>query len=676
MNTIIAILILSTLTNQTLISYGAGLKVLTMDEAVMLALKNSPELIDNSAELVKKEIELKQANEAIRDIRKKESTVRFSLLFNIQFPEEHGLPKEIDLQMKVPTIQSDIRELKKKKEYLRLSVKTQTELIYMDTLLEMGNVEYLTKTLENNKKTLERIEKAYKLGQASKNDVDFLKKEVETTEKQLRTAIMNFENKKEKLSERIGLNIKTGYEFDKTFSFLSIERNNLQSIIDYAVAKDFDLYRATEDRKVAEIKVENLRGIYTNRWGSMVGVIEQELKKNGQLDYEDFLRKYHKGLDNIADPWKGSYKINLLFFTIKIPKEWFMKEYSGLRYFEDEKYALFVAVIDRDKAVKTEENTRKELIQKVKDSYNTLKTLEIAYLDSKAQIPELKKKYENALKKNKLGELSFGELESIKKEAEQGETTAFNNLIEYNKSLSTFNEVTSGFIDQLKKGKIGFDRNDYASGDSFADQGDEEEVTKPEWFINTPLADYKWTFGVKLPKEIKATHFVLLTKDNLQIGEKTDINATLSHVPITYNDSTLLVVELYNEDKKVYRAYIDGGQYGGELELEPVEESNTIEEEKKEEDIIGTWDIQEVHKGLVSSLGININDKDLATHYEVYGQDSNQIGERTAIGEKIHHLPIVFSDIQSIEIKLFKDDEPAGEAYLEEKDGQKLLKIR
>lgn len=672
---IAAALILMILQNQIWISYGANAKTLTMQESVMLALKNSPELIENSAELVKKEIELKQAREAIRDIRRKESTVRFSLLFNIEFPEEHGLPKEIDLQMKVPTLQSDIRELTKKKEDIRLAVKTQTELIYMDVLLEMDNVEFLKKTYENNKKTLQRIDKAYKLGEASKKDVEFLEKEVGTSEKQLRTAIMNFENKKEKLSERIGLNVKTGYTFDKTFSFLSIERSELESIINYTVAHDFDLYRVMEDRKVAETKVENLRGIYTNRWGSMVGVIEQELNKKGQLDYEDFLRKYHKGLDNIANPWEGSYKINLLFFSIKIPKEWFMLEYSGLRYFEDEKYALFVSVIEKDKAIKTEENTRKELIQKVKDSYNTLKTLEIAYLDSKDQIEELKKKYEAAQRENKIGELSFSELESVKSEAEQGETTVFNNLIEYNKSLSTFNEVTCGLIDQYKKGKLGFDRNEYASGDSFAEEVESEETTKPEWYINTILSEYKWSFGVKLPESYGITHFVLLTKDNMQIGEKTEVSSTLSHVPITYSDSTLLIVELYKEDKKIYRAYIDGGQYGGELELEAIGEEIKKDEDANIEDEIGSWEIQEVQKGLVSSISIHLKDSKLATHYELFGQDSNQIGERVAINEKIYHLPLVFSDIKNLEIKLYKDDEIAGEALLEEKDGNKILKI-
>ena len=141
-------------------------------------------------------------------------------------------------------------------------------------------------------------------------------------------------------------------------------------------------------------------------------------------------------------------------------------------------------------------------------------------------------------------------------------------------------------------------------------------------------------FWGKAAESYGITHFVLLTKDNMQIGEKTEVSSTLSHVPITYSDSTLLIVELYKEDKKIYRAYIDGGQYGGELELEAIGEEIKKDEDANIEDEIGSWEIQEVQKGLVSSISIHLKDSKLATHYELFGQDSNQIGERVAINEK------------------------------------------
>ena len=98
----------------------AASRKLTIDEVRKLSQENSEGLQSVIIDKIKKEIELKQAYDGIRDIRKKESTVRFSLLFNIKFPEKHGMPKEIELIMKVPTIQNEITVLDKQKPYEKL----------------------------------------------------------------------------------------------------------------------------------------------------------------------------------------------------------------------------------------------------------------------------------------------------------------------------------------------------------------------------------------------------------------------------------------------------------------------------------------------------------------------------------------------------------------------------
>ena len=67
--------------------------MLTLQDIRTLAIENSTGLQNTKIDLVKKQIELRQAKEGIADIIKKESTIRFSLLFNIKFPEKHGMPK-------------------------------------------------------------------------------------------------------------------------------------------------------------------------------------------------------------------------------------------------------------------------------------------------------------------------------------------------------------------------------------------------------------------------------------------------------------------------------------------------------------------------------------------------------------------------------------------------------
>ncbi len=82
---------------------------ISLDKAIQLAIHNSDALEEIKLDLLKKIIwKRQQAVEGLRDIRKKESTVRFSLLFSISFPEKHAMPKEIELIMKIPKIDHEI----------------------------------------------------------------------------------------------------------------------------------------------------------------------------------------------------------------------------------------------------------------------------------------------------------------------------------------------------------------------------------------------------------------------------------------------------------------------------------------------------------------------------------------------------------------------------------------
>lgn len=104
--------------------------MLTLQDIRTLAIENSTGLQNTKIDLVKKQIELRQAKEGIADIIKKESTIRFSLLFNIKFPEKHGMPKEIELLTKIPEIENDIKVLNEKKNSEALKSQTTAEQAY------------------------------------------------------------------------------------------------------------------------------------------------------------------------------------------------------------------------------------------------------------------------------------------------------------------------------------------------------------------------------------------------------------------------------------------------------------------------------------------------------------------------------------------------------------------
>ena len=201
------ILLVCTLFSETSILVYAKQRNFTIDNIIDMAIKNSEGAQSATVEKIKKEIELQQAKDGIRDIRKSESTVRFSLLFNIKFPESHGMPKEIELVTKVPQIQSEIAILKKQIEYEKLNSSLQAQLTFYDVLQLEYEVQFYQERLEDSKKLLKSIEVKFKTGNGKKEDVDYIKGLVKEYESGLNNAITSLDRKKEKLGDLIGISV-------------------------------------------------------------------------------------------------------------------------------------------------------------------------------------------------------------------------------------------------------------------------------------------------------------------------------------------------------------------------------------------------------------------------------------------------------------------------------------
>lgn len=583
------VLLVCTLFSETSILVYAKQRNYTVDNVIDMAMEHSEGAQSATIEKIKKEIELKQAKDAIKDIRKNESTIRFSLLFNIKFPESHGMPKEIELVTKVPQIQTEIAILKEQIEYEKLNSSLQSQLAFYDVLQLEYEVKFYEQRLEDSKKLLETTEAKFKTGNGKKEDVDYIKGLVKEYESGLNSAITSLDRKKEKLGDFIGVDVRVGYTFTEYLPEANITRSQLTEIISYAKENDFNLYKATQDRKYAEKEVEEVLSVYRSKYAKYIGDIEAYIKANEgkTMDYDVFIQKYNHALTQIDSPWNGVYVINLLFFKIKIPKEWFKGTYSGTRYMEDEKYALFISLVDRDKARTEEKNVEKALVSSIKDSYETLKQMENAYSSAKESLENTEKSYEVALKENKLGLTTFSTLESMRTGMYEAQRSLYEMQIEYAKALANFDFITSGYVSQLLEGSESVE-GDYEAGSTFADEFGEESKNAigATWYIKTSASDYKFTFGVSVPSEYDVNYYELYY-GNMLIGSRMKTSKTLTHLALTYEDSSKLCLKLYKDTKLKYIAYFDGGDYGGELQLQKAE--NAISPLEEENIAVGQW---------------------------------------------------------------------------------------
>jgi hypothetical protein len=643
---------------QTVSIFGAS--TLDIETAKKLAVETSSDLQNVKIDRIKKQIELQQAKDGIRDTRKKDSTIRFSLLINIEFPTGHGMPKEIELIMKVPRIQNEITVLKKQEPYETLKAQTNAEQAYYDVLLEQHNLGDIEDRLADTKQVLTDVEAKYKMGKGKKTDVDFVETQLKDLETAQQKSAANLDVKLKKLGSLVGKEVRYGYQFPEYFPEINLERSQLTTITEYAKANDFELFKTIQARKLAERDTEEILQIYKSKYGQYIQDIEAYIRYNEgkTMDYDEFIRMHNHALTRIDSPWQGNYVINLLFFKIYIPKEWFKGEYSGTRYMEDQKYALFVSLTERDKARKAEKDAIAALEDTIYNAYSNLKQMESAYSTAKESLDTAKKDYEEQIKQNKMGLVAFADLESSRQAFYTKQNGLYEMKMEYAKALSNFNLTTSGYITHLLSGGS-FSSDTLKAGDTF--------LEAPTWYINNSLTQYNFEFGVKVPSDYGVEEYQLFYQD-MPVGDKIKIGNTLMHLPLTYGESTLMEVRFYHEGELKYKATFDGGQYEGELTMvqvsgnEPEPNSQEKKEEIKSKDNIGTWHISQADT-LRNNFSVNTDERVNYTEYEVF-LGENSLGKATKNGS-ITTLTLYFSDKEKMLIRFYKDGKEVQSATVQ-----------
>ncbi len=637
-------------------------KPFTLEQAVALALKNSDKLRGITISKVKKQIQLKQAYSAIADTRRNESTVRFSLLFNIKFPEKHGMPKEIELLTKVPDIQSEIKLLNMEYNDTVLSETASCEQQYYTTVFRAYCADFWENMLEQAREGLEAIRSDYAKGSAKKSDVEYMQKQVSDAETALQKAKVSYENAKKKLSSITGADVTRGYVFNCRLPYVDLKASDLDKIQNYAEKNDYSYQKALEQKNAADSRTQTVKGVYSGRYGgdasSVMSYINSCRARGEQIDYEVFIKKYNQFLDRIEAPWRGSYTINLIFFKIHIPKEWFKGTYSGERYLEDERYALFISLTELDEAEQQRRSALNTLRTALDDGFDALLEAKAAYENAKKYLSKMERDYAGALKDNLNGLAEYTELYDKKTALMEQRKSIFEMRTDYAKSISSYNRQSAGYIAKRVLGSENPALINYEDGIS---SGDITDGNTPSWYVNVAGSDYKCVFGVKIPDSYDVTHYELYADNGVKIGAKTEIGKTMTGLSTIYSDTSLLTLKFYKEKTLKYIAVFDGMQYYGTLDMQPADGGGRLS--------AGTWGVTE--KGMKATFSVS-SEMFLFDRFELYAGEKRLGGGSDKAG--FSHLSSTFGDISDFTVILYRsDEEMARLTPVISPDGQRLL---
>ena len=628
---------------------AAGTKTLTLDMAKKSGLANSPEYEKLKSQLNIKEVSLTQAIKSIKLKQKNMSTFRWTPLLSFKFPEKPDLSEAYEFQFKPVEIQAEIDTVKHQMTDQALAVYEEVSNLYVDIVVLEDTISFNEERLEAMETTLSKNRLKLKLGQATQSDIDTMEKSIQTLNDKIASDKRSLEADKKKLSTAIGMDVTTGYSFVNPFVDADIKRSQLKELTQYTLDRDENYYEVSMNATTSLISLRTNYNLMSGQYGSKMSYISEYVNQaiaGQKINGTAFKKKYEEFLKAIDAPWQG--KIRILF--IRIPKEWFKGQISGIRYVEDEPYALYEAALEYQDALLEKENEKQSLTQQVEDSFNNLVSMRNAY----TALAEETESAEAALKKeeilNRLGELTYEEYKSSLDDYEDLQNEMLEALALYSQTLYSFDRLTCGGVTALLEG-TGADLSTGAGGESYVD---EEYADGACYYIEPIIQEQEFRLGVSIPDdfEVEITHFELWC-DQTQIGSRTEIDKSIRHLALAVDNVSEVKLRFYNGDEFVDDCVIDPDTYSGPLEIV---KSYTI---KKTENLeAGTYSTQTNQVTGMVTITLSPDSGEGIAYYLIKNTDGKALVSSTLIpiGTDFKYLSLVQGRMDDLVIEFYGED--------------------
>lgn len=542
---------------------AAEAKTLTLTEAKKLAVANSDSYEKVESQLSVKQASLSQAYRSIREKQKNMSTFRWSPLLSFKFPTKPDLSEAYEFQFKPIEIQSEIDSLEHQLTDVVLEEYEKVSTLFVDAVVLEESIRFNESRLAVFEEQLVKDKAKLKLGEASQNDIDILNTNITSLQNKIAEDRRSCEQIKKKLSDAIGMDVTTGYSFENPFVSAEISRTQLQDLIQYTLDHDQSYYDVCMSESTALISLRTnynlMNGQYGNKMNYISGYVNQ-VYAGSKVNKKAFKSAYEVFLQKIDEPWQGKKKI--LF--IRIPKEWFKGAISGIRYVEDEPYALYEAALEYEDARLERKNAQKDLEDEVTDTFENYVSLRNAYLAAVEAVNKAEKSLTAAESLNKLGELTNEEFTTEKEDYEELQNEMFSALADYTKALYSFDRLTCGGVSILLA-NAGADLKAGGEGNSYVET---EYENGAYYYMESIIEQEQFRLNVYIPDDfgVEITHFELWC-DGKQIGERTEIDKSIRHLVLTTESIDKAFIRFYNDTEFVDDCEIDPSQQSGELRI-------------------------------------------------------------------------------------------------------------
>lgn len=625
----------------------AASRTLSLATAKSMALSQSSEYAKLKNQLTLAKVQYTQSVKSIKLKEKNQRTFRWSPLLNFKFPEKPDLPDEFEYTYKPLELQSQIDVLNHSISDCVYGIYEKVSLSFVKVYLLQEKIVYNERRISSYQTALEKNKTRLLAGLANQTDIDTIEKKLETLNSTLASDKRSFEAAKEKLGNLIGIDVTTSYNFQNPFVTASMNRDIEDELIAYTLDHDDAYYQAKVARANGLLELNTNYDLMYEQYGSKMRMIDSfinQAKRGEKLDSAAFKLKYNELITVVDKPWEG--KIGILF--IKVPKEWFKGAISGVRYVEDEPYALYESAVEYQGLYADEQAMKKELTNSVKEYYENYVS---AKNTSESLEKEVKKKKEELRKAgilNRTGSMTFEEYTQVQEEYEELQMDELDAKAAYSEILYSFDRLTCGAVSA------------YLNGDSIymsAAEGGQSYVVEDEgegvyYFIHSMVENNIFELGLSVPDdfEISITDYELWV-DGVQIGARTQIEKTIRHLALDIDDVTRVFIRLYDGDTFVDDCDIDPSVYSDKLIIK------SYHVEANEDDRVGTYTAKTNSATGLMELTITPDPAQTASYYNIKTADGKYLvsDKKISVKEKFRYLAAAENSLEDLTICLYDD---------------------
>ena len=624
----------------------AANKVMTLKTARTLALRNS-----SAYELAEMKVDSKQAEResALKSIKLKKkdlSTFRWSPLLKFKFPTKPNFTQASEFQLKPVTLAGEIQIAKRNVQDVVYQVTENVNNLYVEIVTLQETIAYNEKKYDSIQVGIEHNKERLKMGEANQSDIDRQRKKADTLNQTLARDRRTLEADLKKLSSMLGLDVTTGYTFEKPYVEATIERSMLPALTEYTEDRDATYYEACITATSAKLELNTNYGLIKSKYRKDIKMISSYVNDalgGKKISSRAFKNAYKKFLEKIDSYWKGKKRICLF---IKIPRIWMKGSLDGTRYIDDDPYVLYQNALDYISARKDEEAAKAELDQSVEDAFNNYINIRSSYQKYLADIAEEEERLKEYEVKNRMGYLTLEEYEDAVADYEELQNSMLEAMKLYTQTLYSLDRLTCGGISALLSGTDA-ELQVAEAGESYVER-DESEA---QYFL-TPIVQrelFELTLYIPDDFPVKITDFELWC-DDTQVGERTAVDKSLRHLTLTKDNIEKVRIRLYNNGEFVDDCQIDPNEEKGVLNI-----VTAISINKDETGVVGSYLTTTSDVTGMMSIQFTPLEGEGIGYYRVLTESGKALGsqDKTEIGEAFRHLGLVSSDLDKLTIEFY-----------------------